>query len=71
MSEQMHIFAQSDSEELILQDEIAICGILAQRSDAQLRAIAQAFPVQHKKSLSAMYVSIFITSRAVAQGSQA
>lgn len=40
-------------------DEIAICGILAQRSDAQLRAIAQAFPVQHKKSLSAMIQSEF------------
>jgi hypothetical protein len=40
------------------QDEIAICGILCQRSDAQLRAIAQAFPAHHKKSLSAMYVLV-------------
>ncbi|TXT09140.1 hypothetical protein VHUM_02614 [Vanrija humicola] len=35
-------------------DEIAICGILLQRSDAHLQAIAQAFPARHRLSLSHM-----------------
>ncbi|KAL1407457.1 Annexin C1 [Vanrija albida] len=35
-------------------DEIAICGILLQRSDAHLQAIAQAFPTRHRISLSHM-----------------
>lgn len=40
-------------------DEIAICGILLQRSDAHLQAIAQAFPARHRKSLSDMIDSEF------------
>jgi len=40
-------------------DEIAICGILMQRSDAHLQAIAQAFPNRHRMSLSHMIESEF------------
>lgn len=40
-------------------DEIAICGILLQRSDAHLAAIAQAFPQRHRVSLTHMIESEF------------
>jgi annexin A7/11 len=40
-------------------DEIAICGILVNRSDAHLQAIAQAFPQRHRISLSHMIQSEF------------
>lgn len=40
-------------------DEIAICGILTQRSDQHLQAIAQAFPARHRVSLSHMVQSEF------------
>lgn len=40
-------------------DEIGICGIMLQRSDAHLAAIAQAFPQRHRVSLSHMIQSEF------------
>lgn len=40
-------------------DEIAICGILLQRSNAHLAAIARAFPARHRKSLTVMIESEF------------
>lgn len=40
-------------------DEIGICGILLQRSDQHLAAIAQAFPQRHRVTLSKMIASEF------------
>jgi len=40
-------------------DEIAICGILLQRSDPHLRALAQSFQMKHRIQLSAMINSEF------------
>lgn len=61
-----HQLVQQDVETLyragpgkIGTDEIAICGILLQRSNQHLQAIAQAFPQRHRTTLSKMIESEF------------